>query len=225
VKVVTSEGSYCIDSTEVTNAQYAEFLSALASSSVVPTLGHGCPAMTNFTPVDPMAADPVWPTSAVQYPVVHVNWCDAYAYCAWAGKRLCGAIGGGSLMAQASPIPQSLDTVYQWLDACSMGGATAYPYGGTYQAGSCNGGSTTGISLAPVASSPQCVGGYPGLYDMSGNAWEWIDACTSGDITAFCSTFGGAYDSGQGEMACLNQRWWTRTSTAADIGFRCCQDL
>jgi formylglycine-generating enzyme required for sulfatase activity len=225
VKVSAPGGTYCIDSTEVTNAQYADFLAALATSTVTPTLGAGCPAMTNFTPVDTIGHEPVWPTTALNYPVVHVNWCDAYAYCAWAGKRLCGAIGGGSLMSQPSPVPQSMEAVSEWLGVCSGGGATAYPYGSTYETTWCNG-TGPGGALAPVASNPQCVGGYPGVYDMSGNVWEWTDACTSStEIMAFCSTFGGAFDSNPSDLTCLSQRWWYRTDTAANIGFRCCQDL
>jgi hypothetical protein len=31
------------------------------------------------------------------FPITNVDWCDAYAYCAGIGKRLCGKIGGGTL--------------------------------------------------------------------------------------------------------------------------------
>jgi formylglycine-generating enzyme required for sulfatase activity len=223
VKIMSSGGNYCIDSTEVTNAHYGAFLAAIQASPGSVTLGPGCPKQTNFTPVDPMDNTPVWPVAADDYPVVHVDWCDAYAYCAWAGKRLCGQIGGGSLVAQPNPV-KTLDSYSQWHFACSAGGMLTYPYGNTYQPGACLG--MGGGQIAPVASFPMCVGGYPGIYDMAGNVWEWLDDCTSNtDLMAFCSTFGGGFDSGQADLACLGHRYWTRIAGAADLGFRCCADL
>jgi sulfatase modifying factor 1 len=155
--------------------------------------------------------------------VVHVNWCDAFAYCAWAGKRLCGQIGGSSLVASTGLTTADIG-FYQWINACSGSDETVYPYGNQYMSVCVGGGPQDAI--APVASAPGCVGGYPGLYDMSGNVWEWVDACTSStDLTAFCSTLGGAFDSPETSLTCLSQRWWTRVDGAADLGFRCCEDL
>ena len=47
-----------------------------------------CAWNTDFTP---SAAWPPAPTQA-NHPVVWVDWCDAFAYCAGAGKRLCGPL-------------------------------------------------------------------------------------------------------------------------------------
>jgi formylglycine-generating enzyme required for sulfatase activity len=129
-------------------------------------------------------------------------------------------------MQEPAPVSQQTDTYAQWLYACSAGGTNAYPYGTTYEPGTCQGGSTPGASISPVASSPQCVGGYPGIYDMSGNVWEWVDACGNDtDYQAFCSSFGGGYASPDADLTCLSERWWTRVDGAADLGFRCCADL
>ena len=73
-------------------------------------------------------------TAKDTFPVISVNWCDAYAYCKWAGKALCGKIGGGpNLPADANYAPADA-----WYNACSEGGTRAYPYGATYDAAACN---------------------------------------------------------------------------------------
>src|SRR6185437_5545544 len=103
-------------------------------------------------------------------PVVCVDWCDAQAYCAWAGKRLCGAIGGGPATTYGDPNES------QWYNACSNGGTTSFPYGNDYVAGDCNGGAT----VAAVGTTPGCQGltsPYFGIFDMSGNVKEWEDHC------------------------------------------------
>jgi hypothetical protein len=77
--------SFCIDSTEVTNAEYDTFLSATDGGSVEAGifdggLADGCDSNLTFARI---TADPA------TFPVDQVDWCDAYAFCKWAGKRLC----------------------------------------------------------------------------------------------------------------------------------------
>lgn len=212
VQIASPLGTYCIDSTETTIAQYEQFM----ASSAAPPAGAGCAQSAPKTPGN-------WPPQpgTDAFPVNNVTWCQAYAYCEWAGKRLCGQIGGGAL-AQAS---DTMASQSQWLYACSDGGARTYPYGNTYSVQACGGQQSAMPNPEPVDFYTSCVGGFPGLDDMSGNVWEWNDTCDSNDPGAFCHAVGGGFDSTPTELECLGERNWVRTSSAANIGFRCCLDL
>ena len=210
-------GSFCIDSTEVTVAQYTAFLTAKAgSTSGQPAL---CSWNTTFLPFG-------WPpTGAQDLPVGFANWCQAYMYCEWAGKRLCGAPAGGS----ANPYEWYDPTQSEWFAACSHDndGVHTYPYGNTYSPTLCNGeGYDAGQTVPSVAT---CQGGYPGAFDMSGNVFEWEDSCapavnggTLSGATDYCHTRGGAFDQNSTTLRCDDGTLFSRQSQGADIGFRCC---
>jgi formylglycine-generating enzyme required for sulfatase activity len=212
-------GSFCIDSTEVTNAEYATFL---AANPPVSLGGSACAFKPNFTPAQG------WPVAAAKtsFPVVYVDWCDAYAYCAWAGKRLCGAIGGGA-SARASVANKAVD---EWYAACSMNGADVFPYGSqTYVSGKCNDLEGAANSLRAVGSLTGCQGGYPGIFDMNGNAWEWEDACdVNAGASDACLIRGGSFlFSGASYGGCptyFNDYVIKRSDTYNDTGFRCCSN-
>jgi len=224
VPTVNPAGSYCIDSTEVTEAQYSEFLAAKVDAG---SQSAACAANTSFAPsaTNECATHLYDPTNHGTFPVTCIDWCDAYAYCAWAGKRLCGEIGaGGGSVAVAS----ASDPVHdQWFSACSAEGARAYPYGQTYDASVCNGVDRSNDMVVPVGSLPGCAGGYPGLFDMSGNASEWENSCedASPDGDVRCALRGGSIFELSGQLTCTQSDLQSRSATNYNQGFRCCADL
>ena len=196
-------GSFCIDPTEVTNAAFNAFLVATGGGRVdagVPEAGlpSGCAAVQSFAPI----ADSGSPSQ----PVAFVTWCTAYAYCAWAGKRLCKGVVNE---------PSRGD----WAIACTRDGTRTYPYGATYDGGACN---DRGTGTVPVGSMAGCQGGFDGVFDMTGNVAEFIDVCNA-QLT-LCSSAGGSYLTGTANACSIRDGWNPAASTAPDLGFRCCAD-
>jgi Sulfatase-modifying factor enzyme 1 len=209
---MVAAGGFCIDATLVTRAAYATFLAARVSPSTEPAY---CAFNTDFTPAGHWPPDP----TTASLPVVNVDWCDAQAFCTWAGKRLCGKIGGGAQDQSAA----NDATTDQWFAACTMAGALTYPYGDTYEPTACDGADLGVGAPVPVASLPGCVGGYPGLFDMSGNVLEWEDACSAEAGTGDnCLKRSGDYGSGQGGLTCAAPDSAARGTNYDYAGFRCC---
>jgi len=210
---------YCIDSTEVTQAQYKTFVDAKGSD----TTGQpaSCTSNTSY------AAYATWfdPSVHPTYPVRGVDWCDATAYCAWAGKRLCGAVGGGTL-ADADKLSTAKN---QWLSACTTAGVWTYPYGANiyYPDQCCDSGSGRSAACTNVVNVSSFTGcdrfvstsaSAQRIYDLSGNVWEWIDYCSSGR----CYSMGGGYSNPETMVKCSSLYGNPPSTVWADVGFRCC---
>ena len=222
-KMVTIPGpgstSFQIDATEVTRAQYQAWL-----ATNPPTTGQTslCTWNTSFAPSDdwPPATNP-------DNPVAFVNWCDAYAYCAGVGKRLCGAIGGGSMDDKNEGASEDA-TVDQWYAACSSGGANLYVYGNTALTNQCNTNSNGTLAVGTMIGCQSPDAHYAGIFDLVGNVQEWEDFCAGPHVAGgsagndICTWRGGSYDGGGNSSCSGNLDIHLRSSTGADTGFRCC---
>lgn len=238
----TTGSSYCVDQAEVTKGQYYRFISATVPTSTQPAF---CSANTTFTPRGawPPATVPESQAYHFSIPVHYVDWCDAYAYCAWAGKQLCGQINGG-----AAPADQYADAgASAWYNACSAQGQKAWPYGTSYASGYCNvagsdggegsaaggwgyGGVAQDENTWTVATSDSfgnvtgyahqsCQGGSVNLFQMSGNVAEWEDSCaTTTGASDPCRLRGGSYAAGadSGAVRCDADRKLERVPAVAD---------
>lgn len=238
--VPTGVPGYCIDETEVTQAQYAAFLAD--TGGVSPSQGDRCQWNEDLGPKAGVGSCPAGsydPDLFGDLPVSCVDWCDADAYCRWAGKRLCGRIGGGGLSNENfEPWDEG---VSQWYNACSDGGRLVFPYGDRYEEGRCNGPEAERDGPWEVGSEGACSGlfaPYDGVFDMSGNVAEWEDTCSTaegGGARDVCYVRGGAFSTpndvesspeNDNTLGCLGRiTGYERTISDLDwVGIRCCAD-
>lgn len=208
---------FCIDSTEVSRTHYLAFLDATDGGATAPRRDDVCRWNTTYVP-----DTPDWPPHGAQgdLPVIEINWCAAASYCAWAGKYLCRGKGTTPLEVQQEGAPFS-----QWYRACSRDGARTYAIEGL-DASPCH---TYDDDLErtplPVGSTKGCEGGYEGLFDMTGNVGEWIDACENGNAeSASCNAMGGSFASSAHFYHCDDGNRVPRYIKSDSIGVRCCAD-
>jgi len=201
---------HCIDSTEVTWSQYLAFVASVDGGVLSPE----CAFKTSF-------ASSTGPPADTTRPVSHIDWCDAWAFCAWAGKELCGAIGGGPLaMIDYANPKKSL-----WMAACTDDGQLTYPYGNAFNATSCRLGVDGGASgTVPTGSLATCNGGFAGIFDMVGNIKEWERACAaSTGRNDLCRRRGAGHTTAPSSIAsCSYDETNTRDYRSLSSGIRCC---
>ena len=181
--------AFYIDKYEVTNALFKEFVEATGYVTDVEREGYGevwnpketwprwmlctfpdvnwrCPnswypnrpypdAWENYNIVDKM-----------DYPAVQVSWNDAQAYCQWAGKRL--------------PTEAEWEKVAKGIDG------RKWPWGNVFNSnieGATVHANIASDSLVPVDSFPTGISLY-GVYNLVGNAQEWVADWYAGDYYA-----------------------------------------
>jgi sulfatase modifying factor 1 len=224
-------GFYCIDHAEVRNADYKAFVDAQAN-----TAGQiaACAFNNDYAPDIAGPCDQYDPVSSPDLPIACVDWCDAAAFCKWDGKHLCGKLGGGS----NTPADFADPTKSAWYRACSHAGDFDFPYGNSYNGNKCAG-LDNATAVHPFATPfTSCVGGYDGLYDMSGNVAEWEDSCSGNAGAAdLCLDRGGSYldtnvSVGAAPSLQCNSNvhgspkmaMKARSTRSPEIGFRCCSE-
>jgi sulfatase modifying factor 1 len=186
-------GSVCIDSTEVTNADYAAFIAA--KQGAVIDAGAPCGAVTVKNVGT--RADPLLPVTAVTF-------CEARAYCIHAGKHLCGHVAGGPI---APSRTTTLDSA--WYYACTAGNDTTTILSGACQLD----------AAAPARSGSTCEGSAAGVFDMVGNVHEWVDSL---DDAGTGANFAGGGYSQPADSNCSYLSGGPIDLAAPDVGFRCC---
>lgn len=212
VKMIRIDKNYEIDATEVTIAAYAEFLAARVTTA---GQGKGCEANMSYAPAC-FDGSPLPGKGYEKHPVSCVDWCDASAYCKWAGKHIC-------LGFLESPL-----NIDEWDTACEGLGPqpTIYPYGDVYNAQVCNvRGNAAGKGQTWEAGANGCESShFPGLFDLSGNVAEW-SRCSDQE-PAFCPLLGGSYLSDASTAGCMpgaETIFAMKNIGLPDVGFRCCR--
>jgi hypothetical protein len=227
-KVTAGSGYYCVDPQL---ASFQDYTNWLAQNPPLTSQPSGAICSWNTT-LALASSDTNFAASHPLYPAT-VDWCDAQAYCLAHRKHLCGAIGGGSLAFNSSAATDA--TQSEWYNACSSGGANTYPYGNTYGPTTCDGHDNGGGTAyyVNVGSLTGCVTP-TGIYDLSGNAYEWEDACNGTTGTNdLCHVRGGSYQSFSGDLACnaylgpsggvaVYDRGRSTIGNASAVAFRCC---
>lgn len=200
--------------TEVTNAEYAEFLRATGHAA--PENAEGAKDYwTNWQGAKP-------PAGQEQWPVRNVTVADALAYARWRGGR--------------DGVTYRLPTEAEWEYAARNGAsATLYPWGNQWR----DNGGCLKASL-PCAVGRFAEGDTPtGLQDMLGNVWEWTASTATyyaGNANAATLTAadrqtyivrGGSYRSdpknGQ-DLSAASRLWQTGAPKHPTVGFRLAAD-
>lgn len=220
--VPSPDKPFCIDTTEVTNAQYSEFLGA--GAGVNPTME--CSWNESLVPAFNWPPEP----GRDQHPVAFVDWCDAQAFCSWAGKRLCGSVHGGGAVPWQDPAGVGYDpSEGEWYTVCSGGGKYPELYDkALLDQTPCKAGVAGAEVAVPVTSAGSCHSPdtrYSTVFDMVGNVAEWENDCEPGadPRQAFCFVRGGSY-SHLGPWDCVSPALEHRDSAKPTIGLRCCAD-
>jgi len=206
--------AFWLDRTEVTNSQYQRCVDA---GVCLP------PSETSAYSRDSYYGNPAYG----DYPVIHVNWYRAVAYCQWVGGRL--------------------PTEEEWAYAARGPESYPFPWGNQPDSTRLNycdvhcdlphrdpAGDDSFADTAPVGSFPGGAS-WCGALDMLGNvwewAWDWFDFYPAADRPGWLSSTmtdrivrGGGWDTAVDHARGTFRNWFNPAQDQDSIGFRCVLD-
>lgn len=230
VPVVRADGSiepteltgFYLDRFAVTNRQFHRFVQAGCYDSLAIWPREIWPGLLRFTDRTGRPGPANWENGTfapelAEHPVVGVCWCEALAYTRWVGKRLATA--------------PEWQKASGWPEHLSGGTCNRYPWGDLYAESRANLWASGLGRTTPVGAFSEGAT-LNGIYQMSGNVWEWLDdpleaiACRS-DETFRASKplrriIGGAFDTYlPGEAINHFVTGQPELDRRSNIGFRC----
>lgn len=214
-------GLFELDRTEVSIGQYRSFVEATNTITAAERAGGGSTFESGWEQRKGWNwRAPFGRPGMPSEPAVHINYAEAQAFCRWAGKRLPtdAEWGEAAYTERRAHPPAGLTT----------GQTYPYPTGDSPLGANClgdcgnvatvaNAVTSRGRGHAPVGTTRA---GVNGLYDMGGNAWEWVDSGPAPDKR----TRGGSWWYGAGPMRDSHVQSKPANTSVVYIGFRCARD-
>lgn len=216
----------------VTNAEYAEFISARGyeTESYWTTMGWKWQRGRLVARDREQAAEPYfWREPRLnqpRYPVVGISWYEAVAFCQW--------------MSAGDQADYRLPTEAEWEYAArGADGARNFPWGEKFEPGRANTAEAGFGGTTPVAHFPAGVSPF-GVWDMAGNVFEWVsskwgmnwqelqfaypyraaDGRQDIDGSGARVMRGGSWFNSRHEALCAHRARYLAGSRGSNIGFR-----
>lgn len=214
--------AFLLDRRAVTNRQYQTFVDSGGYDNLEIWPKEVWPSVMKLVDHSRRPGPGEWengrfPAGMADHPVVGVSWYEAAAYASWIGKRL--------------PTAAEWQKAGGWPDHLSGGSCNRYPWGDIFEPSRANLGSTGAGKTVPASDYPN--GTTPnGIYQMTGNVWEWLadrleqipcrpDETFQG-LRSMHRIIGGAFDTYfHAEATCQFITGQPDLDRRENIGFRC----
>jgi hypothetical protein len=168
-----------------------------------------------------MAADNNCAENSYPVPVSRKTVCiDVYEFPNKAGEKPRNMVSQNAAVMLCESAGKRLCSIEEWQAACKGNQNLRYPYGNSYNQTKC-------VTDLKSAKEPNRSGfaqycrSYYGMYDMSGNLWEWTS--TPAEREGFFMVAGGAWNTKNASGCAETKFSFYPQNEYSFVGFRCCK--